>query len=231
MATQKAPAGFALPVINNEARAEAFGYTCNRCLSCCKNMDVPVDPYESARLARHLGISTSQFRQEFTRDNLGNMLAHQENSDCVFLGENGCTVYSDRPLACRLYPLCREITPGDEEIFTHLEPKPTTAGLYSQNGTIEDYLAKQDIAPYVLASDEYYVWYCLAVESLEENGIDAPDNAGNSPLGPDLLDMDTAVAAYCVKKRIPEPCDIEERKAIHLLTLHDSLKPSNERTK
>lgn len=231
MGTKKAPAGFPLPIINSQARQEEFGYTCNRCMNCCRNMDVPVDPYEAARLARHLGISTTLFRSQYTRDSVGNRLTQQADGACIFLGEAGCTAYSDRPLACRLYPLCREITPDDQEIFTHLAPKPMSAGVYCRGGTIEDFLDSQGVAPYIQASDEYYAWYCLAVEALEGNDGELPATGGEEPsggdvsFGLDLLDMDLAVAAYCAKKQIPEPRDLEERKTIHLLTLHDAIKP------
>lgn len=47
-----------------EARAEAFGYTCNRCTNCCRNKLIQVNPYEIARLARHKGVGTSAFAAE-----------------------------------------------------------------------------------------------------------------------------------------------------------------------
>ena len=34
-------------------------------------------------------------------------LRHKPNGDCVYLGENGCTIYADRPYICRIFD-CRE---------------------------------------------------------------------------------------------------------------------------
>jgi hypothetical protein len=35
-----------------------------------------------------------------------------ENKPCPFVGEQGCTVYEDRPWACRMYPLGMAIPPA-----------------------------------------------------------------------------------------------------------------------
>lgn len=35
------------------------------------------------------------------------ILAHKENGDCIYLGENGCTIYEKRPMICREFD-CRK---------------------------------------------------------------------------------------------------------------------------
>src|SRR5579862_8761154 len=89
-------------VVSEKARSEAFSYTCGGCGRCCRGNDIRVDPYELARLARNVGVSTTAFQAEYTRDGQGVILNRlEEDGACVFLGEAGCTVYQDRPLACR----------------------------------------------------------------------------------------------------------------------------------
>ncbi len=220
---QQAPKGLPLPVMNRQAREEAFGYTCNGCMSCCYRMNVMVNPYESARLARRLGITTGQFRRKYTRAGKGAILRERKKSGaCVFLGEKGCTVYPDRPMVCRVYPLGRNVSFDGDEAFEYLEPLPTTAGVYSKKGTIQEFLDNHGAEPFMLASDEYYAWYLKASELLEQGSEEA--DAPSVVIAPDLLDLDSAVASYCSEKAIAEPTDIEERKAIHLLALNDALK-------
>ncbi len=57
----------AIPVTRSGLdRSAPFGFACNRCLQCCMNKKIQVNPYEIARLAQHLGISTTEFIERFT---------------------------------------------------------------------------------------------------------------------------------------------------------------------
>jgi Fe-S-cluster containining protein len=39
-------------------------------------------------------------------------MANEEGKPCPFVGEQGCTVYEDRPWACRMYPLGMALPPA-----------------------------------------------------------------------------------------------------------------------
>src|SRR5580658_11718 len=150
------------------ARAEVFGYACNRCSRCCYRMLIQVNPYEIGRLAQLMGVSTSAFVARWTKGGAGLHLGHKESGACVFLGPQGCEVHSDRPLACRLYPLGRHVEPDGTERWSHLTAHPKTAGVYSTSGTIADYIAGQGAEPFMRATDEYAIWYRAAAQSLGE---------------------------------------------------------------
>src|SRR6185437_15358050 len=107
--------------VSAEARAERFAYTCGRCFNCCRNNDIQVNPYEIGRLAGRLGLSTTETIALYTRDGLGTLLTQRDNGDCVFLDDNGCSVYTDRPLVCWLYPLGRNVEADETEWFEHIE--------------------------------------------------------------------------------------------------------------
>ena len=47
-------------------RESAFSYQCNGCMNCCHNKAIRVAPYEMLRLARRLGISTTDFIKTYT---------------------------------------------------------------------------------------------------------------------------------------------------------------------
>ncbi|MGA2057994.1 MAG: YkgJ family cysteine cluster protein [Bradyrhizobium sp.] len=148
-------------------RDSAFSYTCHACNRCCHNKAIRVNPYEILRLARYLGISTTQFIERHTESG-GTVLRTKENGNCGFLGERGCGVHSDRPLACRLYPLARWVTPDGTESFGHLSPHPWTEGSYGKSGTVQDYLDHQQLAPFFEMSERYGKLYQRMVDILEK---------------------------------------------------------------
>lgn len=196
----------------------AFSYVCHRCRNCCHDKLIQVNPYEIARLARHLGLSTTRF----IRDHLEQAvyLRRQADGACVFLGPEGCTVHADRPLVCRLYPLGRHVGPAGGVEFSELEPHPATKGVYGCDGTAADYIAQQGVAPFIEAADRYLALlnrlYQAWREAPEEPDAAAAQAGPEEAGGPDLLDLDRAVAGYCASRGLPEPVDVEARMQVHL---------------
>jgi Fe-S-cluster containining protein len=148
-------------------RDSPFSYACHACNRCCHNKAIRVSPYEILRLARYLGISTTQFIENHTEAG-GTVLQTKENGDCGFLGERGCGVHPDRPLACRIYPLARWVSPDGEESFGLLTPHPNTEGVYGTSGTVQDYLDHQHLAPFFAMSERYGKLYQTMVDVLEK---------------------------------------------------------------
>ncbi len=80
---------------------------------CCKNIDITLMPYDIQRLKRRENISSSEWVAKYTvpfpmdaHDMPGLKLATRPGSTaCVYLTEEGCSVYEDRPTACRYYAL------------------------------------------------------------------------------------------------------------------------------
>jgi hypothetical protein len=96
----------------------SFTFQCHAGLSCfnqcCRTPTVILSPYDLLRLKQGLGITSTQLRERYTRQEI------EPNSNlplvfidayrapevgCPFLGADGCTVYPHRPAACRLFPL------------------------------------------------------------------------------------------------------------------------------
>lgn len=202
-----------------DARRQAFGYACRACSRCCKDKIIQVNPYEVARLARNLGLSTTEFRARHTDGGLGMHLARTaDGNTCVFLGPQGCTVHPDRPLVCRLYPLGRNEIPGGQERWLEVIPHPQSAGEYHGRGTIADYLAAQGAEPFLRAADGYVEWVRAATAFFAD-----PANA-EATIDTDPSDMDAAIAAHCTKNGISEPDDMEERRLLHLEILDRTLR-------
>jgi Fe-S-cluster containining protein len=148
-------------------RDSPFSYACHACNRCCRNKAIRVSPYEILRLARYLCISTTQFIENHTEAG-GTVLRPKENGDCGFLGEHGCSVHPDRPLACRIYPLARWVSPDGVESFGHLTPHPKTEGVYGTLGTVQNYLDHQQLGPFFEMSERYGKLYQKMVEMLEK---------------------------------------------------------------
>lgn len=201
------------------ARSEAFDYACNRCSLCCRDKVIQVNPYEIARLARRLGMTTGAFTARYTEGGVGARLTRRDDGTCSFLGPEGCGVHLDRPLVCRIYPLGRHVAADGTESWSHLAPHPQTKGVYGADATIGDYIGAQGALPYMRATDEYAAWLRRAYNVLEAANEGDPEG----PSAADLLDMDSVIAARCHESGAQEPLDIEARKALHLAILADWL--------
>jgi len=93
-----------------------FTFSCHKGISCfnacCKQADVMLGPYDVIRLKNHLGMGSEEFLKEYTvpwemeaGGLVGVKLKTTEEKHCLFLKEGeGCSVYNDRPSACRYYP-------------------------------------------------------------------------------------------------------------------------------
>lgn len=77
---------------------------CLSCANCCKTTSPIFRDVDIRRLAKRLRLSESKFIDAYLKtDEEGDYVLKQ--SPCGFLGDdNYCSVYEDRPLACREYP-------------------------------------------------------------------------------------------------------------------------------
>ena len=91
----------------------------------------------------------------------------ENNRACIFLGQQGCSVHPDRPLACRLYPLARWVDPDGHESFGHLIPHTETEGVYGASATVDNYLRQQGVAPFFEMGDRYGAVYQRMVDVLK----------------------------------------------------------------
>lgn len=209
-----------------------FGFSCGRCLRCCRDKLIQVNPYETARLASRLDISTTQFLERYTTGS-GAYLRMLHNGQCCFLGPDGCSVHADRPLVCRLYPLSRHVSRIGDGWFSELEPQQRCGGRYSRETRISDYLADQEALAYMNAADRYLDMLWEMLECAEASSGNRPASAPQhqNQLLSDLLpgtlnwmDMDQLVSRYCRQKNLTPPADIGARMQLHLEALHELFK-------
>src|SRR5206468_746907 len=81
---------------------------CMKCANCCRTLQVVIDRADIQRLAARLEMKPAEFTRRFVKaeEDRTQIIAQ---SPCPFLGEdNRCTVYEDRPKACRDFPYLHE---------------------------------------------------------------------------------------------------------------------------
>jgi Fe-S-cluster containining protein len=78
---------------------------CTQCANCCRITDVGITERDIEKLAKFIGVSEREFRQQFTaRDDAGALILKREESGCAFLKGNLCSVYEARPQNCANFP-------------------------------------------------------------------------------------------------------------------------------
>ncbi len=105
-------------------------FSCHRGIACftacCADLQLVLTPYDILRMKKRLRIPAEEFLEQYTQPlNDGPSLfpmvrlkmKEDKNRRCPLVAPRGCTIYEDRPGACRLYPLGRAAMnlPGAEE--------------------------------------------------------------------------------------------------------------------
>jgi len=81
--------------------------------ACCNSIDITLTPYDILRLKQRLGMTSTEFLKKYTipfEFNKGSiagvkLLPQEGSTACQFVTDEGCSVYEDRPTACRYYPV------------------------------------------------------------------------------------------------------------------------------
>jgi len=129
--------------------------------ACCKNIDIILTPYDILRLKRRLGVTSTEFLELFTlpyemeMDGIAGVKLRpvEGGSACQFMSDEGCSVYEDRPTACRYYPVAllsmrrqdeyvdrnAYALVKEEHCLGHLEPRSISIDDYRKEQGLEDY--------------------------------------------------------------------------------------------
>lgn len=88
--------------------AKGLPFKCTGCGKCCTGGPgaVWISPEEVSSLATYFNITEDEFLQKYTCLISGkrSLKENKKNYDCVFLKNNQCSVYENRPTQCRTYP-------------------------------------------------------------------------------------------------------------------------------
>ncbi|WP_417912708.1 YkgJ family cysteine cluster protein [Candidatus Electronema sp. TJ] len=127
--------------------------------ACCHNIRIVLTPYDILCLRRRLQLSAHEFLTQYAEpvylektDMPGVQLKMVgEKEGCPFVTPEGCTVYADRPTACRYYPVGMADfheagQEGGEEKFFFLVKEPHCKGFEeAKQWTIREWRADQGV--------------------------------------------------------------------------------------
>ncbi len=82
----------------------AASIDCTACGNCCKVLEPPVDDDEVQRLAKLKNINADEFEKEYVGKEANTAIHFLKCQPCIFLQNNSCTIYQDRPASCADYP-------------------------------------------------------------------------------------------------------------------------------
>ena len=129
--------------------------------ACCKNIDISLTPYDILRLKQRLGISSTEFLELFTlpyeieKDGIAGVKLRpvEGGSACQFMTEEGCSVYEDRPTACRYYPVAllsmrRQDEYVDRNAYAMVKEEHCLGHLEPRSIAIDDYRKEQGLTEY-----------------------------------------------------------------------------------
>jgi len=139
--------------------------TCSRSGTCCHGKMVWLNPWELACLANAKKMSPQDFRHKFCES--GGIRLKFDGSTTwkglkacsQYVPDFGCSVHLGRPLACRLYPLGRELQGSDlryihqGQKFPCLEDCPEVLNLPQLS--VSEYIVGQELDQGEIAQDHY----------------------------------------------------------------------------
>ncbi|MDT8436750.1 MAG: YkgJ family cysteine cluster protein [Gemmatimonadota bacterium] len=176
----------------------------------CPGNRIPLTPYEAARIADGLGITTGELIRHYL-DGRTAVLTVKDDGTCVFHREGeGCEVHGDRPLACRSF----------------VEPADQPGRFVERARQYREVLRAWRRAGLAREAE--------AGDGSERAGGNALATAGGGPqaerqphpapdLGTWILDVDSLVTQRCAERGLTVPGDLEARVDIHLEALRAAL--------
>lgn len=144
---------------------EKFRFSCHPevvCFTgCCRQLDLALSPYDVLRLRKALDLSATAFLDRYA-------LVEKHDADvfpqvflamvddgqgsCPFVSSQGCSVYGDRPGACRTYPVGRgawlDDTGRPAEMHVLLSEPHCLGFAAGPQLSVADWVADQELALY-----------------------------------------------------------------------------------
>lgn len=140
-------------------------FSCHRGIdcwnACCANIDISLTPYDIIRLKNRLGTTSTQFLRDYTvpyemeKDGIAGVKfrAVDGGTACRFMTAEGCSVYSDRPTACRYYPVAllsmrKEDEYVDRQSYALVKEKHCQGHNVARPLSIDEYRREQGVVEY-----------------------------------------------------------------------------------
>jgi len=147
------------------AEDDKFHFACHKGLpcfnECCSDVNIVLTPYDVIRMKHALGISSEEFLEKYCLVASSQSqklpivllrLNEDEKKTCQFVTDEGCSIYDDRPWACRCFPI-GVASPRDEEKqggkFYFVMKESVCKGFEEdKEWTVREWLADQGVEEY-----------------------------------------------------------------------------------
>ena len=128
--------------------------------ACCRHADINLTPYDIIRLKHRLGMNSGAFLKkhavpfEMDGDKVpGVKLRTDDEGACLFVTDEGCSVYEERPTACRYYPVGHlamkpKDSPTEKTSYVLVKEDHCKGHEEPREITISDYRKEQDVEVY-----------------------------------------------------------------------------------
>lgn len=129
--------------------------------ACCSNIDISLTPYDILRLKNRFDMVSGVFLQKYTvpyemdkNSIAGIKLRPVENGTaCQFMTPEGCSVYEDRPTACRYYPIAllsmrKQDEYVDSEAYALVKEEHCLGHNEARKITVAEYRKEQGLSDY-----------------------------------------------------------------------------------
>lgn len=160
-----------LPITTKPIKPEdSFAFSCHKGVSCftecCRMLELALSPYDVLRLRHSTGKTSTELLEQyiimeqepaepFPRFYL--TMVDDGRASCVFVSKDGCTVYGDRPAACRTYPLGRAVQKNTDgtvcEQFIIIQENHCRGFFEPTSQTPIEYTADQELSRYNVFND------------------------------------------------------------------------------
>ena len=155
------------------AAENTFRFVCHKELPCftrcCADLKLVLTPYDILRLKNRLHLSSEAFLDRYTAayaDRASGLplvrlkMKKDVSRQCPFLTPEGCIVYSDRPGACRLYPLGWATSKMYEsyrsgQYYFKVKESHCMGWHEEKEWTIQEWLTDQGLDEYNAMNDSY----------------------------------------------------------------------------
>ena len=136
---------------------------------CCADLDLVLTPYDIVRIKNRLRISSDAFLDLYTETNwnrhprfpmINLKMGVDRNRRCPFVTPEGCTIYEDRPGACRIYPIGRAALKVDREKQTRekffiVDEEHCLGFREDREWTLEEWMANEGLDEYNAMNDQW----------------------------------------------------------------------------
>jgi uncharacterized protein len=156
----------AIPVVPNMVDGDhVIQFSCHKGIgcwnACCSNIDISLTPYDVLRLKKRLGTTSTQFLRDYTvpyemeKDGIAGVKFRPVDGGtaCRFMTPEGCSVYEDRPTACRYYPVAllslrKEDEYVDRQSYALVKEDHCKGHAVARSLTIDAYRKEQGVEEY-----------------------------------------------------------------------------------